>query len=635
MKIRNVFRNFLVALGLWFFSTAAFSDSAQIWNLQDADIRAVIQTVSELTGKSFIVDPRVQGKITIVSTHPLSTGEMYQVFLSMLQILNYAAVPAGKVIKIVPVIQAKEYGGALATDLHPGSGDEIVVRIVPINNMSASQLVSVLRPLVQEWGSITAYDPANTLILASNASNINRLMTIIHTMDRKNASAIQVVRLHYANAKKLVDVLTGLQNSDRTAGKVTNVSLAADEQNNAILVSGNAIQREQIKTLIHQLDTKNSTGSANTVVIRLNYLRAKKLAPILTKIAQGKLTEQAKQKNPAASNRFGVGDTSSSDSSTSNSVSIQAEDDNNAIVISAPTGLLQSLKQIVQQLDTRPKQVLVQAIIVRVDEAVIQQLGIQWGTTNPNVSEAITVSSFPAGIGFIPHGNLQALIQMLTTHASTDILATPSVVVLNNRPAMISDGKNVGIINREYAGTGTTTTTDTSTVPFNTFERQDVTLQLKVTPQVTPDNTIRLTIDQQDDHLEPDTSSSSTNPVIDTSKIKTSVLVNSGDVLVLGGLISNDNQEHLNKVPFLGSIPLLGKLFQYKNHTGEKKNLMMFIRPAILKNRDDNNSETAHSYDYMRYQEFRKKAGLGLEVEDAPMLPSVDKEKEVDLPPPF
>jgi general secretion pathway protein D len=607
----------------------------QMWNLQDADIHAVIQTISQLTGKNFIIDPRVQGKITIISSRPMSVNELYQVFLSMLQVLNYAAIPAGDITKIVPMVQAKEYGGALSSRSHPGSGDEVVVQIVPVDNISASQLVPVLRPLLQEWGSLTAYDPANTLILAGSANSVNRLVDIIHTMDQKNASAIQVVHLKYANAKKLVDVLTSLQASDRSEGKVNNISFAADEENNAILLSGNGGQRNQMKRLIHQLDTRTSNGSANTVVLKLSYLNAKKLAPILTKIARGKLAQQNRQRsNGVEGNRFGIGggDTNASDAG----ISIQSEDDDNAVVINAPTAMIQTLRQVVRQLDVRPGQVLVQALIVRVDESVLEQLGIQWGTTTPNANpSSLNVANFPAGIGFIPNGNLQVLIQMLTTNTSTDVLATPAVVVLNNKPATISDGKNVGIINRQYEGTSAPIS-DNSTLPFNTFERYDVTLQLKVTPQITPNNTVRLTIDQQDNRLEPDTSSTPDNPTIDTSKIKTNVLVNSGDILVLGGLISNDSEEHKNKIPFLGDIPLLGHLFRYTNRSAEKKNLMVFIRPVILHNRYQGNAETRKRYDYIRFQEFRKKADLGLDVTDAPMLPDINNgTKPAQLPPPF
>lgn len=600
----------------------------RMWNLQDADIRAVIHLISQLTGKNFIVDPRVRGKITVISSKPMPVDELYQVFLSMLQVLNYAAIPSGGAIKIVPAMQAKEYGGTLKTKKYPGLGDEVVARIVPVNNISAARLVPVLRPLMQSWDSISAYDPSNTLILSGTASNVKRLVSIIHSMDQKNSNTIQVVRLKYANAKKLVSVIETLQTSNRRQGKISNVSLAADEENNKILVSGNAANRFKMATLIKKLDTSNTNGNSNTVVITLKYLNAKKLAPILTKIARGRFAEQQKGKGAASS--FGIGGALGSD----NGISIQAEEDNNDIIINAPKAMIQNLKHVVRELDIRPKQVLVQAIIVRVDENVVKQLGIQWGTTNPDHGdeEVITATNFPAGIGFIPNGDLRVLIQALLTQSSTDVLATPSVLVLNNRSATISDGKNVGIINRQYEGTGSTVSND-STLPFNTFERQDVTLQLKVTPHITPDNTVALKIDQQNNSLEADSMSSPDNPTIDTSKIKTSVLVNSGDILVLGGLISNDDKSSENKIPILGDIPILGLLFRYKNHAIEKKNLMVFIRPIILRNQMESRHETRDRYNYMRYQEWLKKVGLPLNT-GQPLLPAIDETHLVRLPPP-
>jgi len=611
--------------------SAKSKSQLQMWNLQNADIRGVIQMISQLTGKDFIVDPRVQGKITIISSKPMSVGEMYQVFLSMLQVLNYAAVPAGNVIKIIPAMQAKEFGGALSTSEHPGVGDEVVVRVVPVNNISAAQLVPVLRPLMQEWGSIDAYDPSNTLILAGSASNVSRLISIIHRMDQKNASEIQVVPLKYASAKKLAEVIRALQSANQQQGKVNTVSLVANQQTNDILISGNQTNRTKMKALIESLDTPDASGSGNTVVVPLKYLSAKKLAPILTKIAHGRLIEQQKSKGRSSAGSYGIGEMSGE----SAGISIQAVEDNDDIIINAPSNMIKNLKRVIKALDVRPEQVLVQAIIVRVDESVANQLGIQWGTTNPNVSgSAITASSFPAGIGFIPKGSIRVLIQALLTNSSTDVLATPSVLVLNNKAATISDGKNVGIINRQYEGATGTSILDNSTQPFNTFQRQDVTLQLKVTPHITPDDTVALKIDQQNNSLDPDSSSSPDNPTIDTSKIKTTVMVNSGDILVLGGLISNDNKTSENKVPILGDIPIIGRLFRYKNHNIEKKNLMVFIRPVILHGRSESKHETLNRYNYMRYQEWRKRANLPIDSRE-PVLPTIGKPHLLRLPSPF
>ncbi len=609
--------------------SASSAKDAQIWNLQNADIRAVIQTVSQLTGKNFVVDPRVQGKITIVSSKPMSIAELYQVFLSMLQLLNYAAVPTScGVIKIVPMLQAKEYGGALSTNQNPGSGDEIVVRVVAVNNIPVAQLVPTLHPLMQDWGTITAYAPSNTLILSGTAANVNRLVKIIHQMDRSNMIAVQVVPLHHVEAKKLVAMLDSLTAAQAKIGKSNLANFVADEQINAVVVSANSAELGESIGLIRSLDKPNTLSATETMVIHLNYLSAKQLAPILTKIAQGKIIDEKKTKGGATSAVANAADIQHSD------VSVQAENSDNAIIIHAPVKLAQSLRNVVRQLDLRPNEVLVQAIVVRVGEHLLSQLGVQWGTSDDSVSvNGNSISNFIPGMGFIPDGNIKVLLQALTTDASTDILATPSVVVLNNRPALINDGKNVGIVNRQYAGVGAPVS-DNSALPFNTIQRQDVTLQLKVTPQIAPNNTVNLAIEQQDNSLDPDSASGPDNPTIDTSRIKTTVLVNSGDILVLGGLISNDNKQNQIRIPILSDIPIIGYLFRYKNHDIEKKNLMVFIRPVILHSRFDKRHETNKKYNYMREQQLRSKSGKGLDIYNKPLLPPMNTKKWVEIPSP-
>src|SRR3990167_3959870 len=239
-------RKWLFAL-CFFMSALAFgavvpssTTHKQLCNLKDADIRAVIQSISILTGKNFLIDPNVQGKITLITQKPMAPDELYHVFLSMLQTLNFAAVPSGNIIKIVPAMQAKQFNLPIATENHPGQGDEIVVRVVSINNTSAMQLVPILQPLMQQWGNVSAYAPSNSLILTGTASNIVRLVQIVHNMDGKNASFIRMLHLKHANAKHIVDVINHLQDSDRSLGKVSNISLAPDIDDNSILISANA-----------------------------------------------------------------------------------------------------------------------------------------------------------------------------------------------------------------------------------------------------------------------------------------------------------------------------------------------------------------------------------------------------------
>ena len=616
----------------------------QLWNLQNADIHAVIQTISEITGKTFIVDPRVQGKVTIVSTKPMSDDEIYQVFLSMLQVLNYSAVPSGDVIKIIPSTTAKEYGGKVATNKHPGSGDQIVVRVVPVNNVSAVELVPVLRPLMQQAETVTAYTPSNSLIFAGYAANIKRLVDIVHEMDKSNASGITVVPLKHANAQKLTSMITQLQSEEKSKGQVSNISLVADSENNSILLSGNEANRLKTEALIKSLDNSEANGEANTVVVKLNYLTAKDVAPILTKIAHGDLERAAK-------NKPGAKTASSSDVSSGtgdSTVSIQAEKADNAVIISGPVTMINNLEKVIKEIDIPPQQVLVEAIIVQLDESVANQLGIEWGSridtgnvSDQEVSAAIggdlAAAGLVQGMGFIPGGNIKLLIAALAKNQKANILSTPSILVLNNQQASISNGETVSMINRTYAAQDQSSD-DNSYTPFNTLQRQNVALTLKVTPQISPNNMVLLKIDQQDNSLKGDSTSASGTPAENTSSIKTSVLVRSGDILVLGGLLKKNSSGGYSKIPVLGDLPLLGKLFRYRNTSVAKNNLMIFIKPIIVNNSKEADKVTKKRYQYMRYQERKYAAGIRLNDKSQvnPILPGPHKvDRPAGLPTPF
>lgn len=624
-------------------TTSLIQSNKQIWNLKNADIRAVIQTVSLMTGKNFIIDPRVQGKITFISHTPMSSNELYRAFLSMLQLLNFAAVQSGNVIKIIPAVDANSMNNNLATTARPGNGDELVVRIVPVINVSAVQLLPALRPLMPEWSMITAYTPSNSLILASTASNINRLVAMIHQMDNSDTNETAIVTLQHANAVNIVNTLNSLENSDRALGKIDNFSIAADKVSNSILISGNIQNITMLETLIHQIDQQTNINSATDAqVIYLNYLSAKKLAPVLTKL----LT----QPTPGGSGSNIPGMTQAPEA-----ISIQAEPDNdNALLVEAPKHIMSEIIRIVKSLDTKPQQVLVEAIIVKINESLVNQLGIVWGSVNSSGESTVPtggdISStnntaavqMTGGVGFIAGGNLQALISALHNSGATDVLSTPSVVVLNGQKATISDGQNVGLVNREYDNSNASnpnaaTGNQDAGVPFNTIERTDVTLALTVTPEISPNNMLRLNIKQQDDTLDNTSSiaSSSDNPIIDTSKITTNVLVPSGDILVLGGLVDHEADRQQSKIPILGNIPLLGHFFTFDNHNVEKAELMVFLKPIILNSSLISRDETIKRYHEARQQEVHIQANLPLAPSDAPILPNMSTNsplKELPLP---
>ncbi|MCX7120197.1 MAG: type II secretion system secretin GspD [Gammaproteobacteria bacterium] len=623
-------------------SNTASNANAQVWNLKNADIRAVIQTISILTGKNFIIDPRVHGKITLVSQKPMTPDELYQVFLSMLRLLQYVAIPSGNVIKIVPSMDGNALSRQMATNLQPGSGDEIVVRVVPVNHVSANELVPILRPLMSQSGNVSAYLPSNALILAGTAANIARLVKVIHQMDSSNVNQIAVVHLHHASAEKVAAVIHVLQSGNAAQGNANNATLAPDEEDNSILISANAASQLLMRNLINKLDQKGSGGD-DTKVIPLNYLSAKKLAPILTKIAQGMAASQIPTGKKSAE---------SSDSD----VSIQAENTTNAIILHAPKAMLNSLTNVIHRLDSRPREVLVEAIIVNMDENLLDQLGIIWGTSNgasAAVAATTTAGSIAAAavagpdafamnanhdFGFLPDGNLLALLRALKSNGSSDILSTPSVVVLDNQKATIVDGQNIGVANRSYQGASATTTgnpAQNEVTPFNTIEREDVALSLDVVPHVSPNKMIRLELLQQDNSLALSTTvadQQQDNPTINTTKIKTSVLVRSGNILVLGGLISNEQEKTTEKVPFLGDLPLIGHLFRYNTTRMDKKSLMVFIRPIIMSKHSEHN-QTMNRYAYIRHQQIEMRTDKRLTQQVMPLLPELG-EGTVTLPRP-
>lgn len=593
------------------------------WNFKNADIRAVIEAVAQLTGKNFIIDPRVQGKVSLVTERSMDNKGVYAALLSMLQVLNFVAIPSGHYIKIVPAIDAKGYGGTLAAVGGRSPADAVVVNVVAVNTISAEQLVPTLRPLMLDWGHVSAYAPANSIVLASSASNVAQLVKIIHQLDHDNAGRAEVVKLRYANAVRISKVLVALQSANRNQGKSSYTAVVADAGENALVISGNLYNRKAMRRLINELDTEDSAGANSTAVIRLNYLTAKKVAPMLMH-----LSAHPDSKNASSSSGYGV------NANASLPVSVEAVEADNALVVSGTRESIGKIKRVIAKIDVRPQEVLVQAIIVKMSESQMLRLGVQWGMGSPEggLVAGAAQAAFASGVGYIKSGNFSAIIQALRSTGDTDILSTPSVLVLNNERAKISDGKNVGLLNRQYS---TNTSTDgATTLPYNTYDRKDVTLSLDVTPQIAPDNTVRLQIKHQDDSLTADTRVTTDNPTLNTSKIDTTVLVNSGDILVLGGLVDNNQDLEDAKLPILGDIPLIGRLFHYKTHNLEKKKLMVFIRPIIINDRDQAKQLSDRTYNGVRRQQLLRRSDL--HSKQPPLLPALplDKSNMLVLPKP-
>ncbi|MDP3705459.1 MAG: GspD family T2SS secretin variant LspD [Legionellaceae bacterium] len=617
---------------------------AKIWNLRNADIRAVIAEVSRITGKNFIVDPKVMGKISIVSTTPISDRELYQVFLSMLQVSGFAAIPSGGAIKIVPNIDARTVSpDSLNALQHTARGDEMMVQVIPIQYVPAEQLVPVLRPLMPQWSSVSAYGPSNMLILSGRANNIRQLAEIIKQVDSSSASGIDVVPLEHALAMDVANTLKDLVKSQLGANQRNQSMLAADDRSNSILISGSKTDRIRIRMLISQLDQNNPNATnSNTQVIYLNYLRAEDLVPILAGIAQasfsgivgttiGTVTRPALDSTNPASNMAslvpGSNGTSSINNQTSNppsgnganpdnttgtntqsegttkpSVQIIAEPNTNSIIINAPATLIRTLKTVINQLDIKPEQLLIEALVAEINESDFKNLGVEWGS----VQKTGDTSTFRPGFAILNSktsiDQFQAQIYALARIHKANILSTPSVVVLDNRQAKILIGKQVSIQSTSYPNNAGGTT---SASPYSTYDRVNVALHLYVRPQITRGKGIQMQIDQGNDTLDAtDTVNPGTTPTFNISAIVTSVHVESGDIIVLGGLaqdsLSNDN----DRLPILGDIPGIGRLFQRNSTNREKKVLMVFIRPHILKTESQALEVTGSKYNHVRQDQL-------------------------------
>jgi len=618
-------------------------------NLKDADISAVISTVSEATGKNFIVDPRVKGKVTIVSSHPMESEELYSVFLSILEVHGFSAVPSGNVIKILPDASAKQKAMPLADDESPGSGDEIVTRVIALQNVSSSQLVPILRPLVPQQGHLAAYVPANILIISDRAANIARLINIIGRIDTPSNDEIEIIQLEHASAAEVVRIMTSLEQQGK--GKKGGAAspdgapiLLADERTNSILVGGGKSGRLRIRAIISHLDTPLDKGG-NTRVVYLKYAQAEDMVKVLTGVS--KSVETQKGKGASAGNQA--------------KIDIQADEATNALVITAPPDLFRSLESVIKQLDIRRAQVLIETVIAEVSEDLSAELGVQWifdgtpgregpvglvnfgagsGSSIAEIGAAAAAGVAPAATNGVLVGlgkfnsstlNFAAVLKTLKGDGTTNILSTPTLVTMDNEEAEIVIGQTVPFVTGSFSSTGSSSS---PTNPFQTIQRENVGITLKVKPQINEGDAVQLEIEQTVDSLS-SSATSAVDLITNTRSIKTNVIVNDGQMIVLGGLINDDVRESVQKVPVLGDIPLLGWLFSHKSSSKLKQNLMIFLHPTIIRDAalSARLTNSKYSYQRARQMEVREKGLLMLPNEASPVMPTM--QEALALPPAF
>ncbi|PVZ67611.1 type II secretion system secretin GspD [Pelagibaculum spongiae] len=618
--LKNCFAAGALALCLAI-SSPAMAQAGEGWTLNhdNADIRAVIGQVAEITGKNFVIDQRVKGKITVISNTSMGKNDVYQVFLSILRVHGYAAVETGNVIKIIPESGAKQDSVPVLdanSSSSNSSGDNVVTRVLQVNNVAAAQLVPILRPLVPQQGHLAAYPPTNVIIISDRAANIERLTNIIRRIDKASDEQVDVVRLENASAKEVVRVVSDLYKSTNKGSRSKNATpkMVADERTNSILLTGDSSDKLRLKALIAHLDSPLEQ-SGNTRVIYLNYANAENLVKVLTGVKDSLSNKSSKKKSTA----------------NSKEVSILSDESLNALVITAPPALMRSLQDVIRKLDIRRAQVLVEAIIVELDETQADRLGVQWlfdgtpGGSGPvgsisfggqgsilslagniasgNAAGAASALGEGAGIilgDFNRKGiDFGVLINALKGTGAGNILSTPSLTMLDNEDAEIIVGQNVPFV------TGSTTSS-TNTNPFTTIQREDIGITLKVTSQINKGNSVRMEIEQEVSSLAP-SSTGASDLITNKRSIKTTVLVDNNHTIVLGGLIRDDIRESVSKVPLLGDIPFLGALFRYRSVTTSKSNLMVFIKPTIIRDAETQNGISASKYGYIRQQLLNQK----------------------------
>ncbi len=632
--------------------------SAPAWpattlNLKDADINTLITTVSEVTGKNFIVDERVKGKITVISSKPMSSDAVYETFLAVLAVKGYAAVPAGAVIKIVQDSTARQEGGARLSDGAGRPDDDVVTHVYQIDNVSAAQLVPILRPLVPQWGHLVAYGPSNMLIISDRAANVQRLGKLIGQIDRTGDREVELVKLIHAGAADIVRILTTLTQQDKQADPtVKPATVIADERSNSVLIGGDKSERQKLLDIISQLDVPLSEDGA-TQVIYLRYASAENLAPILEGYAQ-QTDAAAKSAAPAAAGGGGP------DGRTR----IIADKDTNALVVTGSPKSMKAIRNVIAQLDIKRSQVLVEAVIAEVSAAKSAQLGLDWAVFNPGTIAAAGIldpntltlvggaaaaaatgtvpltASNPLTTGLTAIGGVDnrpggtsigAILKALQGDTDTNVLSTPSVVATDNAESELSVGQELSISTGSY----TTATGGITANPFQTTQRKDVGLKLGVTPQINEGDSVNLKLNLEVSQLQGDPTS--LNPVTSKRTLNTTVTVVSGQILVLGGLIDDQVVTTDNSIPFISRIPLIGALFQFNKLEKIKRNLVLFIRPAILRDVAEADYYTRRKYDAARQSQIEQRnrpRQSALPRGPTPVLPPFEDYQKEALPPP-
>jgi general secretion pathway protein D len=653
----------MAALAFAFALLAADPASAQddpvTLNFTNADIEAVVKAVAEITGKSFIVDPRVKGTVTIISARPVPRALVYPTLLSALRMQGVTAIESDNVVRIVPEAEAKLQGGPVARGAVTAGGDRLVTQVIPLRYESAAQLVNVLRPMITPSNTIAAFPGSNALIITDYADNLRRLEKVIASLDQPPGGEPTVVTLRHASAIDLVPTLTRLlaDPAGTGAGDVQQrVAIVADPRSNSIIVrADNPGRTARVRALIEQLDTPGRAGG-NMFIVYLRNAEAARVVQTLRALLTGQdapTQAPAGGLSPAPSGMTGTSTISSTPTGTqalpytgpaaatsfsAGGATVSADTANNALVILAPEPVYNNLRTVIEKLDVRRAQVYVEALIVEVSADKAAEFGIQWqvlsglnstqtrvtgGTNFGQRGTGTNIIDIAANLGAAAPGlnlgvvrgtinipglgiiqNLGFLARALETQINANILSTPTLLTLDNEEARIVVGQNVPFVTGQYANTGV----GTSLNPFQTIERRDIGLVLRVKPQITEGGTIRLVIYQEVSRIQDATSA--TGIILSKRSLESSVVIDDEQIVVLGGLIEDRVTDGTDKVPIAGDVPVVGQLFRYDARRREKTNLMIFLKTTIIRSSADGKEITSERYRYLQGEQQRMDPGV-------------------------
>ena len=612
-------------------------------NLKDTDIQEFIEFVSDVTGTTIVIDPSVKGKVKVVSSKPVSKAELYDLFLSILDVHGYTAVRSGGVVRVIPNKNAR----SAPVDVISGTSiinDEYVTQVIRLKNVSAAKLIPVLRPLVPQQAHMAAYAPSNAIIISDIRANINRISEIIDRMDESAVKETEIIQLRYGVATDVVEMLKALEKSRAGEGADANdeATLVADKRTNSVIVTADEVSIERINRLIDYLDIPLEQ-SGNVRVRYLEYSDATEVAEVLTRVMQ---------------NLARLDDESRGQSRSANAAKATIESDasTNSLIMTADTDEMAALESVISRLDIRRAQVLVEAIIVEMEIVEGRELGLQWlfandsGVYGSSISTSSAQQARNAGIaqallpedststdigvrdlagalaqvpgstfgwGVVDEGlTMTTILNALQSQGNANILSTPSVIALDNEEAFITVGQQVPFVTGSYTNTGSSNGVAN---PFQTIQRENVGVTLQVTPQINEGDSVVMDIVQEVSSISQQVLSAS-DVITNERKIETKVMAQDGDIVVLGGLVKDDIQDSRQGVPVLSGIPIIGRLFRNDVVSVTKSNLLVFIRSTIIRDDEDLRGATAEKYRYIRDQQ-RQRRDRGLMFLDDNVIP--------------